>query len=236
MIKVGPNDLIAIGSDANGVKAWPLSAERIKISASHVTLTGHVQDEQGKPIANATVERGANRYTADDWQEHETNLDQWGGPVLIGSPRLAFRSIQELNDYPTVRTDARGHFRFRNVKLDEYVLTVEADNYAPQQRHIKVHTQLEPADFTLKHGRLVRGRVVDAEGHPGGGVCVVLNHWHCHTDPQGYYHWSAEAPVAAQVTLRVYKRYSNQYETLKTTVALSQLESQPITLKKQIAQ
>jgi len=59
----------------------------------------------------------------------------------------------------------------------------------------------------------------------------VLNHWHCHTDPQGYYHWSVEAPVPAQVTLRVYKRYNGDYETLKTTVALSQLESQPITLK-----
>ena len=196
-----------------------------------MNVQGRVLDERGDPIANATIERGVNRYAADDWQEHETNLDRWGSPTLIGSPRLAFRSIQEINDYPTVRTDAQGLFRFRNVKLGEYVFTAEADGYAPQQRHIKVHTQLEPADFTLKHGRLVRGRVVDAEGHPVGGVCVVLNHWHCHTDPQGYYHWSAEAPVSAQVTLRVFKRYSGDYETLKTTVALSQLESQPITLK-----
>jgi protocatechuate 3,4-dioxygenase beta subunit len=231
MIKVGPNDLIAIGSDKSGVKAWPLSVERIKVVPSHVTLTGRVQDKQGNPVVGAFIERGPNRYTADDWQEHETDLDRWSSPTLIGSPRLAFRSIQEINDYPTVRTDAQGQFRFDKVKLGEYVLTVEADRYAPQQRHIKVDTQPEPAEFTLKAGRLVRGRVVDAEGHPIGGVCVVLNHWHCHTDPQGYYHWSVVAPVPAQVTLRVYKRYNGDYETLKTTVALSQLESQPITLK-----
>ena len=117
-----------------------------------------------------------------------------------------------------MQTNAHGRFRFENVKLDEYVLTVEADNYAPQQRRIKVHTQPKPEDFTLKHGRLVREQAVDTDGHPIGGVCIVLNHWHCHTDPQGYYHWSAEAPVSEQVAMRVYKRYSGQYEELKTTV------------------
>ena len=52
-----------------------------------------------------------------------------------------------------------------------------------------------------------------------------------HTDSAGSYHWSVEEPLPEQVTLRVYRRYSCDYETLKTTVALSQLESQPITLK-----
>jgi protocatechuate 3,4-dioxygenase beta subunit len=231
MVKAGPNKLVAIGNDGGGTKVWPVSVERVKVSPTKVNLQGRVLDERGNPIANATIERSPNRYAADDWQEHETDLDRWGSPTLIGSPRFAFRSIQEINDYPTVRTDAQGRFRFDNVKLGEYVLTVEADRYTPQQRHIKVRPQTESADFTLKPGRLVRGRVVDAEGDPIGGVCVVLNHWHCHTDPQGYYHWSVEAPVPARVPLRVYKRYNGDYETLKTTVAVSQLESQPITLK-----
>ena len=60
---------------------------------------------------------------------------------------------------------------------------------------------------------------------------VVLNDWHCHTDPLGYYHWSVEAPVPEEVTLRINKRYSARYETLKTTVALSDLDGQPIILK-----
>ena len=39
------------------------------------------------------------------------------------------------------------------------------------------------------------------------------------------------APLPEQVEMQVYKRYSGQYETLKTTVPFSQIESQPITLK-----
>ena len=111
------------------------------------------------------------------------------------------------------------------------MLTVEGNDYAPQHCHVNVRPQPNPVDFTLKSGQLVRGQVVGAAGQPMGGVCVVLNQWHCHTDPQGYFNWSVEAPMPQQVTLQVYKKYNSQYETLETTVALSQLERQPITLK-----
>jgi len=57
---------------------------------------------------------------------------------------------------------------------------------------------------------------------------VVLNKWNVHTDSKGFFHWSVDAPV----TLQVYKKYSSRYETLKTTVPFSQLESHLITLKK----
>ena len=136
-------------------------------------------------------------------------------------------------DARTARTDGQGRYVFDDVDLGEYVLTVEGDDYAPKHRHVNVRPQPKPVDFTLKSGQLVRGKIVVAAGHPGG-VCVVLNQWHCHTDSRGYFHWSVEAPVPQQVTLKFYKRYSNQYETtgeLETTVALSQLKSQPITLK-----
>ena len=89
----------------------------------------------------------------------------------------------------------------------------------------------ETQDFILKSGQRVRGRVVNERGQPISGVCVVLTQWHCHTDLQGYFHWSVESPAPEQVEIRVYKRYSGQYETLETTVPFSQIESQPITLK-----
>ena len=232
MVKVGPNQLVAVGSDQDGTRAWPLEVERVRVGPAQVALAGRVVDEQGDPIAGASVQRGPNRYAADDWLEHETELDLWkAGPKLIGSPQLAFRSIQADSGYPVVSTGARGGFRFDHVKLGEYVLTVEADGHASQQRHVQVGTQEEPQDFTLKPGRLVRGRVVDTQGQPIGGVCVVLNRWHCHTDPRGYFHWSAVAPLPDQVTLRVDKRYVGQYEPLKTTVTLSQLEHEPVMLK-----
>jgi hypothetical protein len=86
-------------------------------------------------------------------------------------------------------------------------------------------------DFNLKPGRLVRGQVVDESGRGISGICVVLNRWHTHTDGDGYFHWSVEdRPQQQQVETKIVQRYGRQYETLKTTVALSQLESQPITL------
>ena len=72
---------------------------------------------------------------------------------------------------------------------------------------------------------------MDETGRGIPGICVVLNRWHVHTDSDGYFHWSVEDPAPQQVALKAYKRYRNQYEELETTVALSQLESQPITLK-----
>ena len=240
LIKAGPNNLVAIGNDADGVKVWPITVERVKVSPARVALTGRVVDEQGHPIAGALVERGPNRYSVDDWVVDPLG---WGKRVRHGNthpdritpieylPQLSYRSIQNLNGYPTARTDEQGRYVFEDVDLGEVVLTVESDDYAPQHRHVNVRPQPKPVDFTLKSGQLVRGQVVGTAGQPMGGVCVVLNQWHCHTDRQGYFNWSVEAPLPQQVTLQVYKKYNSQYETLETTVALSQLESQPITLK-----
>ena len=232
LVKVGPNQLVAVGSDSQGTKAWPLTVDRVRESTTHVRLRGRVLDEQGRPIADATIERSPNRYAADNWLEHESKLDRWGGgtPVTVGSPNLAFRSIRSENKHPTVKSDAGGRFDFPGVPLREYVLTVEADGYAPQHRHVRLRPQSPAQDFRLKPGRLVRGRVIDDTGRGIPEMCVVLNRWHIHTDSDGYFHWSLEDPVPPQVTLEVHKKYSGQHETLTTTVLLSRLETQPIVL------
>ena len=72
------------------------------------------------------VERGPNRYTADDWpvisapeswrvvaQPYFDKLDESvpdAYMVAHALPSLAYRSIQEPNGYPTVRSDAQGQF------------------------------------------------------------------------------------------------------------------------------
>ena len=241
MIKAGPNNLVAVGSDDDGVKVWPITVERVKVSPAHVALTGRVVDEGGRPIAGAVVERGPNRYSVDDWVVDPLG---WNKRVRRGNahperivpieylPTLSYRSIQKINGYPTARTDEQGRYVFEDVNLGEYVLTVEADGYAPRHRHVKVGRQSKSENFSLKAGRRVRSRVVDAAGQPIGGVCVVLNQWHCHTDPRGFFHWSVEAPLPKELTLQVYKKYSGQYETLETTVPFSQIERQPIILQR----
>ena len=130
-----------------------------------------------------------------------------------------------------MQTDAQGRFRFDSVKLGEYVLTVEADSYAPQHRHIKIQPRPQKQQFRLKAGRKVCHRVVDNRGRPVPSACVVLNRWHVHTDLAGFFHWSVEVPLPEQVEISVYKRYSGQYEKLNATVPFSELERQPIILQ-----
>ena len=233
MIKVGPNRLLAVGNDSEGTKVWPISVDLVKVSTTHGNLHGQLLNEQGNPIANATIERSPNRYTADDWLEDATKTDPWyhNDPLTVGSPQLGFRSIDVGNGHPTVTSDAEGRFVFHDVPWAEYVLTMESDGYAPLQRHVNFRPQSVSQDFKLKPGRLVRSQVVDESGQGISGICVVLNRWHTHTDSDGHFHWSVEDRPPQQVEVKVSKRYSDRYETLETTVTLLQLERQPITLK-----
>ena len=138
---------------------------------------------------NATVERSPNRYYLDAWLEHATELDPWKAtPMTIGSPVLGYRSIRKEHGHPTVQTDSQGGFRFEQVKIGEYVLTVEADGYAPQSRNIKAGPESGSQQFDLKSGRKVQGRVVDDIGQPVPGACVVLNLWHVHKYHKETYH------------------------------------------------
>ena len=236
--KVGPNRVAVIGGVEGGTFVFPVTVERIMVSPARVPVTGRILDQQGNPIAGAKVELSPNRYTADDWPigpayeglpsyYHE---DYFGERLMGDTPVLAYRSIQTANHNPTVQADANGQFQFDNVQLSEYILTAEADGYAPQHRHIKVGPETEAQDFHLKPGQKVCNRVMDDTGRPVPGACVVLNRWHTHTDLQGFFHWSVQAPLPDNVSVRVDKRYSDQYKTLETTVPFSQLERQPIVL------
>ena len=228
MVKVGPNKLLAIGNKGVVGSVWPITAERVKVSPAHVALTGSVFDEQGNPIAHAMVERSPNRYYLDAWWEHETEQTEQGS--LTVEPVVGYRSIQKQSGHPTVQTDAQGRFRFESVKLGEYVVTVEADGYAPQFQNGKAGPGAKAQEFRMKPGRKVRSRVVDSAGDPVPGACVVLNGRHVHTDPTGFFHWSVESPLPEPVDVNVYRRYYGHYGTLKTTLSLSSIERQPIIL------
>ena len=240
MAKVGPNGLVVIGNDEEGTKVWPITVQRVKVSPAHVALQGRILDQQGNPIADATVQRGPNRYALNSWLEDPKVLDHFGRrPRTVGIGVLEYRPIKKGNHYPTVKTDKEGRYLFKSVKLGEYILTVESRDYAPQFRHIKVEPKAKSQDFSMKTGRKVSNRVVNIKGKPIAGACVVLNNWHSHTDPDGFFHWSIESPVPTTVTYRVDKRYSAEipgstamkYDTLKGTVAISTIEQQPFILR-----
>ena len=229
LVKVGANSMVAIGSDHAGVKAWPIEVERVKVAQSHVVLAGQVLDAQGNPIADATVERSPNRYYLDAWLEHATDMDPWKAtPMTVDSPVLGYRSIRTENGHPMVQTDAQGRFRFEQVKIGEYVLTVEADGFAPQSRNVKAAPKSGAEQFDLQPGRMVQGRVVDDTGQPVPGACIVLNLWHTHTDGDGNFDWSLEGPSPEKVQIRAYKRYDGRYKEFKGKTLFAELETQPI--------
>ena len=232
MVKVGPNRLVAIGSDSEGIKVWPIDVERVKVSSVYTKLTGCVLDQAGQPVAGAKVELGPNRYTADSWMEGKDYDPRNGSRKVLTPPVLGYQSISEEKGHPIVETDNSGQFKFENVRFAEYVLTVEADGYAPQWRHINVkpEPQSHLHTFQLKTGKSVRGRVVDQTGTPVGGACVVLDAWHIHADPDGFFHGAINAPVPDKVLIRVYKRYSDDYGTFEQKLSPSQIEKQLIVL------
>ena len=239
MVKAGANELVIIGSDKEGTKVWPITVQRVKVSPAHMVIEGRILDQKGKPIAAVNVELSPNRYALDAWLEDPKVLDHFGRrPRTIDTPVLGYRPIKKENKYPTVQADNQGRYRFKSAKLGEYVLTVEANGYAPQFRHIKVEPKAKAQDFSMKAGRKVSNRVEDTKGKPIAGACVVLNNWHSHTDPDGFFHWSVESPLPEKTTYRVNKRYSAEirgstamkYDTLKGTVAISTIERQPFVL------
>jgi len=241
VVKNGPNRLVAIGSDAQGTKVWPITVERVTVSKARVALIGRVLDEQGNPMVGATVQRSPNRYAANDWTAVPTPDGRkprfaepfFDPPRVCSTPVLAYHSIDEARRYPTVQTDGQGRFQFDGISLGGTILTVEAPGHAPQHRRVTVKSHADAQEFTLKPGRRIRGRVTDQAGLPVAGVCVVLDAWHTHTDGDGFYHWSVDAPLPQQVTVKVYKRYSGEYEAFMGTIPFSQLEREPITLQSQ---
>jgi hypothetical protein len=238
--QIAPNRLAVVGGVDNGTWVFPITVERKQVSPARGPLSGRVLDEQGEPVVGATVERSPNRYVADTWNivpadkglpgyYHET---YFADKMMPASPLFTYRSIHADSGHPTVTTDQQGRFQFDDVKLGETVLTVEADGFAPQHRHVSHVPHAKPTEFQLAPGRGVHGRVVDPQGQPVSGACVVLGLWHCHTDAHGRFDWSVTAPVPTKVPVKVYKRYSShQYEALQRTVALSEIEQRPIVLQ-----
>ena len=236
--QVAPNRLAVIGAVDNGTYVFPVSVERKNVSPARVALSGRVLDEQG-----AIVERSPNRYVADDWNIVPADKgleghyhESYFSDKMPDSPLLTYRAIHPEDGHPTVTTDQQGRFQFEGVKLGETVLTVEAEGFAPQHRHINHVPDTKPSEFQLEPGRGVHGRVVDPKGQPVAGACVVLGLWHCHTDERGRFDWSVKAPVPTEVPVKVYKRYSGkrysgQHAVVQQSMALSEIEQHPIVLE-----
>ncbi|MEJ2703132.1 MAG: carboxypeptidase-like regulatory domain-containing protein [Sedimentisphaerales bacterium] len=120
-----------------------------------------------------------------------------GASVAQGSDRFG-------SNYPSTKTDSEGRFEFGNAKQDEMVLTVQAQGYAPDLKHVTIYKPMKPIEFRLEPGHTLRGRIVDTRGNPVAGVFVSANAWRGHrsldwrvdTDAEGRFQWN-DAPADA---------------------------------------
>ena len=74
-------------------------------------------------------------------------------------------------------TNQDGHFRFDAVPKGRNIVMVLAKGRAPELSHIEVSDDLDAVNFTLKRGKAIRLRVVDAAGKPLAGVAVTAQSW-----------------------------------------------------------
>ena len=118
-----------------------------------------------------------------------------GASVAQGSDRFG-------SHYPSARTDSEGRFEFGNVRPGEMVLTVQANSYSPDLKNLTVHKEMEPVNFRLESGHIIRGRIADTKGNPIAGAFVAADTWRGHrslewrvdTDAEGRFKWN-EAPA-----------------------------------------
>ena len=73
-------------------------------------------------------------------------------------------------------TDGDGHYRIIKLAPDEYDVTVHdmgSDWAPPHLQKVKIEAdKLSNADFTITHGAVINGKVVDADGNPVPSVSV----------------------------------------------------------------
>lgn len=83
------------------------------------------------------------------------------------------------------RTGPHGRFLFRVQDMERGCLTVEHPGFVPMTLHGVVlgYGRPESLDLRLEPGLCIRGRVVDLDGQPAGGVGVIARHLSGGGDP-----------------------------------------------------
>ncbi|MBN1973181.1 MAG: redoxin domain-containing protein [Sedimentisphaerales bacterium] len=122
-------------------------------------------------------------------------LDAEGQPIR--SATISQGSDRFGSEYPQTRADAEGNFIFNNAKPGEMILTVQAFGHAPDLKQIIVTKDMDPIEFRLERGHIIKGRIVDPNGNPVAGAFVAADTWRGHrslewridTNADGRFQW-----------------------------------------------
>lgn len=118
-----------------------------------------------------------------------------GASIALGSDRFG-------SEQGRTSTDVQGNYRLSRVPSGAVVATVYADGWAPTLRTIATKVDMEPVNFELEKGHVIRIRVTDPEGNPLAGVGVAPDTWRRQrtlidlgmprqTDEHGLYVWDS---------------------------------------------
>ena len=98
------------------------------------------------------------------------------GVPIVGAKVLLANNRYE-NKPPQARTDDAGAFQIAGGKLGATYLTVQASGFAPQMRAVTVEAKMEPAEFKLAPGHVLKALVVDEFGTPVRTARVTVDMW-----------------------------------------------------------
>jgi peroxiredoxin/uncharacterized GH25 family protein len=186
------NDIwLAEGDDAATTDAegrWSLNdvppgdETRIQVKLSH---PDYVSDFDWGPAIRATTShfamlrgtRVTGTITAPYWKPVSGALVIWGN-----DPYLQNRPQQE------VHSDEKGIYRFPPLPGGRMTVTVVAEGWMPQLRHVDIAENMDPVDFQLKPGKTLRIKFVDQSGNPVPGVGVTVAEWRGEKSLYNYKH------------------------------------------------
>ncbi len=125
------------------------------------------------------------------------------GATVWQGPQCCLAGVSPL------KTDSAGRFRLTNIAPGPMVLTFQAEGRAPELTTVDVNTQTPPLEIHLAKGNIIRGRVVDVEGHPVAHAWVMSDRWRQYrtlgwqtgTDIEGRFVWSNAPPDEIQVAI-----------------------------------
>jgi RNA polymerase sigma factor (sigma-70 family) len=134
----------------------------------------------------------------------ETGRPLAGANVALGTDRrIAQRG------FPSVATDAVGRFRFDHVPSGTQTVTAQSPGRAPELADVVVAPGMQPVEFRLGPGHVIRGRVLSPDGKPLDGVTVQAMNWKgrssldwtTKTDAAGGFVWDSAPAEPVRLTL-----------------------------------
>jgi hypothetical protein len=140
----------------------------------------------------------------DGWVVDAESKPVPGARVVDSSRGLTFLSwLREAT------TDQKGHFHIHCMPGESMTMLVQVRGYQPVTRSFKARAGVQPVEFRLDPGKVMKGRVVDTAGKPIAGASVLmlnsarnrgifLRTW---TDMEGRFVWDSAPDHSVELTI-----------------------------------